>query len=171
MGAYAVEPFFKVDGVIKEAQNFEFPVIQTEQCTDGHVVDSRFLRPVERVQAPSVIRLRPSRMHPAVCFMVIGLLKHLVRAYADLLQRLVLFHGQGRGIDVYPPYLGIALFYVVNISYNLGNVSDTGRRVLSGNKDKPLVACVDKRLCFFSHLLDRQRASYFRRVFTPETAV
>jgi hypothetical protein len=54
MGTHA-EGFFQVPGMVQECQNLECIVLQTEEDAHPHVVNPRFLRPVEGQDLPFII--------------------------------------------------------------------------------------------------------------------
>ena len=79
------------DRTLDPGPNFESPVIETEKCADCDIIDTGFLGPVKRIEPPAIVRLDPPGVDFPVCGMMIGFLKDLIGADADLLKPSVMF--------------------------------------------------------------------------------
>ena len=94
----------QVIGMSHQPHHLEAPIVQAQQRADAHVIETCFLRPVERGKPVLVVCLLASNVVPLVSLWVVCLLEYLVGTYPRL------FHGakpldvQRCRVDVYPSY-------------------------------------------------------------------
>ena len=70
--------------VLHQAEEFEAPVVQTEQHAHADIVDAGLHGAVERGGAPIVVALLAGAMHGGIGRAVVGFLEELVGADAGL---------------------------------------------------------------------------------------
>ena len=167
----------QVPRVHDHRQQLVAPVVEPEQRAHRHVVDARFHRAVQRVQAPAHVALdRVPRMHRLVGRPVVRLLEHLERADARLVQLAQLVHAHRRGVDVHPadrPHADPARHaHLVDLLHALGDVVGVGRRMLAEHDHQPLVAdLAGEELGLLLDLGHREHLALDRRVRLAEPAV
>ena len=91
-----------------QAKDFEPPVVQSEKSPYANIIDTCLLRPVERGNAPFIIRFSASQVIPFICFRMICFLEYLVRSYACCTYFPESFNIERCSIDIDSPYLPVA---------------------------------------------------------------
>ncbi|OQB92105.1 MAG: hypothetical protein BWX83_00302 [Candidatus Cloacimonetes bacterium ADurb.Bin117] len=165
------EGFLQMDGVVKQAQHLEFPVVEAHQGADAEVVDTCFHGAVEAVEAPEEIALGSTRMQVPVGFLVVGFLKYLVGADAHGFHGAEALNIQRRGVDVHPANLAFRVFGVINGLHGLGDVFRRIHGMLAVNHDEAFVAGFHQGLGFLNQLFAAEGGAHAFLVRDAEAAI
>jgi len=125
-----------------QAHHLETPVIETEQGTYPHIVNTGFLSPVESCQAPFIILLLSAEVIPFVCFRVIGLLEYLVCAYSCPANGAEPVNIKRGSVDIHPAYFTAVFLNAINQAHRMGDILRAILRMLPVDKYQPLLAVI-----------------------------